>query len=146
MKDKQISIRLTADKHARLSTLAWLENSPSAASLLTRLIEDALTQNARRIDTAMALRSPKSSTQSPAPSVSVDGTDSAPDEIEGKLAQIPTPVVEFEGEPEAGNAAAEGTPIPEAQKKSPRENAENSENLTGSAVSTYSQEFTKAAG
>lgn len=131
MKDKQISIRLTADKHARLSTLAWLENSPSAASLLTRLIEDALTQNAGRIDTAMALRSPKSSTQSPAPSSSVDDTDSAPEGIEGKLAQIPTPVIEFD--------AAEDTPIPEAQKKSPRENAENSENLTGSAVSTYSQ-------
>lgn len=92
----------------------------------------------------MALRSPKSSTQSPALSVSVDDTDSAPEEIESRLAQISPPVIEFEDT--EGTAAAEDTPIPEAQKKSPRENAEGSEKLAGSAVSTYSQEITKAAG
>lgn len=156
MKDKQISIRLTADKHARLSTLAWLEHSPSAAALMTKLIEDALAQNAGRINAAIALRSPESSipvadkSARPAEETAAPPVEGQPEDIAAELNNLAndlaiTAAGKFKQqeaevvvpEPEGG---AEDKP---AEKKSAVDRENNISLLT--PQSPYSQNLERAA-
>ena len=144
MKDKQISIRLTADKHARLSTLAWLEHSPSAAALLTKIVEDALAKNSGRINTALALRSPESSTPQMTARPAEETTE--PPVVERQLEDRVSALAQKAANITVEVVAQEPEGVDE-DKPAPKKNAVDRENNIPfpTTQSSYSQNSEKAA-
>lgn len=156
--EKTISVRVSVDMYKRIKALAFYHDVSLNELMITALDTLMTKESAAAIDklTPMLGAGTADTTsnipiQSPAPPASKVDKSTAPEDIGSRLAQMkPLDItVEFVNAaepPKDESVVVAGTPIPEAEKKSPRENAVDPENLKGSAVETYSATMTAAAG